>query len=77
MFSEAPDRDLRFLEMFTDLLFLNMNVGRHSEVGWYSVIPDIVLFCNHVNAIQFRVTKKGIKIIYPKRVDLSFFSQKT
>jgi len=33
MFAEASERDKKFLERVAALLFMDMNVGRHSKVG--------------------------------------------
>ena len=37
---------------------------------WRRIVKDAEEFCNIVNSIQFKITKKGFKIIFPISIRL-------
>lgn len=65
-YSRSKNMNLLYSFMFwTNTLFFEMIRLKESN-AWFAAIPWIEFFCNFVNSIQFDLTKRDIKIKFPK-----------
>ena len=59
-----PDRDLNAFTKFVIHLSMNLDLSGYDTGG------SLQAFCTIVNSIKFDLTKKGLKITFPEKLEL-------
>jgi len=66
------------LDKFTDamnILFLTMSKEKLDNI-WVSASIYVQILCNYANSVRFDFTKKGLKIIFPKNINIGSITNK-
>lgn len=72
-YSDSKNYNLQFLAQTASMIFVSIDMANLRN-NWLEVIALLEYWCNIVNSIQFKLTKRKLEIKIP-RIDISIFKQ--